>query len=161
MKRQGVPFGSRILPAESAASRFLPAAAAQFQKNGSSEPLFRDAAIAAMGLSTGAPQRSRGKAQGFGRPPGSRRLKTVCAFRYAAAPGAQGQLPGPLPGSSEFPERGGIRLSAAPSPQQCCDGRKVQVLESPGEGVSQHPGELPDLAVNVPGRHRHAPLLLS
>ena len=85
----------KILSTEEAPLRVLRAAGdAHFRSNGSFEPLFRASAIAAMGLSTGAPQRSRGKAQGFGRPPGSRRLKTVCAFRYAAAPGAQGSSRG-------------------------------------------------------------------
>ena len=51
-----------IMPTEETALRFLRAAvAARFHKNGSFEPLLWNSAIAAMRISTGAPQRSRGR----------------------------------------------------------------------------------------------------
>ena len=52
---------------EETALRFLrAAAAAQFHETGSFAPLLWNSAIAAMRISTGAPQRSRGNTQGFG-----------------------------------------------------------------------------------------------
>ncbi len=56
-----------ILSAEETALRFLrAAAAAQFHKNGSLEPLLWNSAIVAMRISTGASQRSRGRCKVFG-----------------------------------------------------------------------------------------------
>ena len=50
------------MSAEATALRFLRAAvAAQFHKNGCSEPFLWNSAIVAMRISTGAPQHSRGK----------------------------------------------------------------------------------------------------
>ena len=55
-----------IMPTEETALRFLRAAvAAQFHKNGSFEPLLWNLAIVAMRISTGAPQRSRGRCKVF------------------------------------------------------------------------------------------------
>ena len=51
-----------IMPTEETALRFpRTAVAARFHKNGSFEPLLWNSAIAAMRISTGAPQRSRGR----------------------------------------------------------------------------------------------------
>ena len=56
-----------IMSTEETALRFLRAAvAAQFHKNGSFEPLLWNSAIVAMRISTGAPQRSRGRCKVFG-----------------------------------------------------------------------------------------------
>ena len=160
MKRQGAPFGSRILPAESAASRFLPAAAAQFQKSGSSFPGCSHCCHGPFHRSAPALPREGARFWAAAWKPAS---QNCLRFPVCNGPGSAGAAPGAAAGFCRISgaRRHSSLLSAAPSPQQCCDGRKVQVLESPGEGVAQHPGELPDLAVNVPGRHRHTPLLLS
>ena len=58
---------ANIMSTEETALRFLCAAvAAQFHKNGSFEPLLWNAAIVAMRISAGAPQRSRGRCKVFG-----------------------------------------------------------------------------------------------
>ena len=51
---------------EETALRFLPAVAAQFHKNGCSEPFLWNSAIVAMRISTGAPRHSRGRCKVFG-----------------------------------------------------------------------------------------------
>ena len=56
------------MSAEETALRFLRAAAAQFHKNGAFAPLLWNSAIAAMRISTGAPQRSRGRRKACGYP---------------------------------------------------------------------------------------------
>ena len=93
------------MPAEKTALRFLPAAPAQFRRNGSFAPLFRASAMAAMQISAGAPRRARGRRQGldnsFQKPCAGAKPETLAALVFKGSGFAPHAVSSHFPGFAE------------------------------------------------------------